>query len=72
MFVRFTRSCKHAEMTSANVHDSRLGEARIQGDEQGYFAHEAYDSRALRETLARRGLRGKRLEGQASPLSRIS
>jgi len=25
-------------MTLADVHDSRLGEARIQGDEQGYFA----------------------------------
>ena len=43
-------------MTSANVHDSRLGEALIQGDEQGYFADKAYDSQALRETLERRGL----------------
>ena len=25
-------------MTSANVHDSRLAEALIQGEEQGYFA----------------------------------
>ena len=25
-------------MTPANVHDSRLGEALIQGDEQGFFA----------------------------------
>src|SRR6201996_7399864 len=29
---------RQAEMTSANVHDSRLGEALIQGDEQGFFA----------------------------------
>ena len=43
-------------MTSANVHDSRLGEALIQGDEQGFFADRAYDSQALRETLERRGL----------------
>jgi IS5 family transposase len=47
---------RQAEMTSANVHDSRLGEALIQGDEQGYFADRAYDSQALRETLERRGL----------------
>ena len=47
---------RQAEMTSANVHDSRLGEALIQGDEQGFFADRAYDSHALRETLERRGL----------------
>jgi transposase, IS5 family len=47
---------RQAEMTSANVHDSRLGEALIQGDEQGFFADRAYDSQALRETLVRRGL----------------
>ena len=47
---------RQAEMTSANVHDSRLGEALIQGDEQGFFADRAYDSQALRETLERRGL----------------
>jgi transposase, IS5 family len=47
---------RQAEMTSANVHDSRLGEALIQGDEQGYFADKAYDSLALREALERRGL----------------
>ena len=33
---------RQAEMTSANVHDSRLAEALIQGDEQGYFADKAY------------------------------
>src|SRR5579863_4095710 len=42
---------REALMTPANVHDSRLGEALIQGDEQGYFADMAYDSQALRETL---------------------
>jgi transposase, IS5 family len=47
---------RQAEMTSANVHDSRLGEALIQGDEQGFFADRAYDSQALREALDRRGL----------------
>ena len=49
---------RQAEMTSANVHDSRFGEALIQGDEQGYFADKAYDSQALRETLERRGFVG--------------
>ena len=33
-----------------------MGEALIQGDEQGFFADRAYDSQALRETLERRGL----------------
>ena len=47
---------RQAEMTPANVHDSRLAEALIQGDEQGFFADRAYDSQALRETLERRGL----------------
>jgi transposase, IS5 family len=47
---------RQAEMTPANVHDSRLAEALIQGDEQGYFADRAYDSQGLRETLERRGL----------------
>jgi hypothetical protein len=47
---------RQAEMTSANVHDSRFGEALIQGDEQAYFADRAYNSQALRETLERRGL----------------
>jgi transposase, IS5 family len=48
---------RQAEVTPANVHDSRLGEALIQGgDEQGFFADRAYDSQALRETLKRRGL----------------
>ena len=47
---------RQAEMTSANVHDSRLAEALIQGDEQGYFADKAYCGQAFREALERRGL----------------
>lgn len=47
---------RQAEMTPAHVHDARLAEALIQGDEQGYFADRAYDSQALRETLEARGL----------------
>jgi IS5 family transposase len=38
------------------VHDSRLAEALVQGDEQGYFADKAYSDQAFRETLERRGL----------------
>ena len=47
---------RQAEMTSANVHDSRLAEALIQGDEQGYFADKAYSGQAFREALERHGL----------------
>jgi IS5 family transposase len=47
---------RQAEMTSANVHDSRLAETLIQGDEQGYFADKAYSNQAFREALERRGL----------------
>ena len=32
---------RQAEMTSANVHDFRLAEPLIRGDEQGYFADKA-------------------------------
>ena len=45
---------RQAEMTPANVHDSRLGEALIQGDEQGFFADRAYDSQALRARRSKR------------------
>jgi hypothetical protein len=38
------RPCAAGRQTSANVHDSRLAEALIQGDEQGYFADKAYSS----------------------------
>jgi transposase, IS5 family len=47
---------RQVEMTSANVRDSRLAEALIQGDEQGYFADKASSDQAFRETLERRGL----------------
>src|SRR5580700_3834521 len=47
---------RQAEMTSANVHDSRFGEALTQGDEEGYFADKAYSSQAFRDTLERRGI----------------
>ena len=62
---------RQAEMTPANVHDSRLGEALIQGDEQGYFADEGLPTARLcarRSNDARPG-RWDRLEGQARPLS---
>jgi transposase, IS5 family len=45
---------RQAEMTSANVHDGRLAERLIQGDEKGYFADKAYDSQAFRDALERR------------------
>ena len=47
---------RQAEMIPAHVHDARLAEALIQGDEQGYFADKAYSDQAFRETLERRGL----------------
>jgi transposase, IS5 family len=47
---------RQAEMTSANVHHSRLAETLIQGGEQGVFADKAYDSQAFRNTLESRGL----------------
>ena len=46
---------RQAEITSANVHDFRLAETLIQGDEQGVFADKAYDSQAF-HTLESRGL----------------
>jgi IS5 family transposase len=42
---------RKAEMSSADLHDSRKGEALIQGDEKAYYADKAYDSAALREKL---------------------
>ena len=51
---------RQAEMTPAHVHDARLAEALIQGDEQGYFADKAYSDQAFRETLERRGLVGSK------------
>ena len=46
------RLVRQAEMTSANVHDSRLAEARSRAT-QGYFADKAYSGQAFRETLER-------------------
>jgi IS5 family transposase len=46
---------RQAEMTSAKVHDSRLSEALIPGDEQVYFADKAYSSQVFREALESRG-----------------
>jgi IS5 family transposase len=43
-------------MTSADVHDGRMGQALIQGDEQGFFADKAYDSHALHNKLRSRGV----------------
>jgi hypothetical protein len=40
---------RQTETASANVLDSRLGEALIQGDEQGYFA-DKYSGQDFRET----------------------
>ena len=47
---------RKTQMTSANLHDIRLGEAMIMGDEKGFFADKAYDSQALRDVLRKRGL----------------
>ncbi len=50
---------RQAEMTSADLHDSQRGEAMIQGDEAAYYADKAYDSQALRDRLAERGIDDK-------------
>jgi transposase, IS5 family len=50
---------RQAEMTSADLHDSQRGEAMIQGDEAAYYADKAYDSQALRDKLAERGIDDK-------------
>ncbi len=47
---------RQAEMTSADLHDSQRGEAMIQGDEEAYYADKAYDGKALRNTLAEKGI----------------
>ena len=47
---------RQAEMTSANVHDGRMAEKLIQGDEEAYFADKAYNSQAFRDTLERLGI----------------
>jgi IS5 family transposase len=50
---------RKAEMTSADLHDSRRGETMIQGDEAAYHAEEAYGSAALREALREKGIDDK-------------
>jgi transposase, IS5 family len=47
---------RKAQMSSANLHAIRLGEAMILGDEKGFFADKAYDSQEMREALQKRGL----------------
>lgn len=47
---------RQAEMSSADLHDSQKGEALIQGDAKAYYADKAYDSKALRDELAKRGI----------------
>lgn len=50
---------RQAEMSSADLHDSQMGAVLIQGDEEAYYADKAYDSRALREDLAERGIKDR-------------
>ena len=45
-----------AVLTPANVHDSAVAEALIQGDEEAVYADRAYDRRARRAWLAERGI----------------
>jgi len=50
---------RQAEMSSADLHDSQMGAALIQGDEGAYYADKAYDSQALRDELAVRGIKDR-------------
>ena len=50
---------RRAEMTSADLHDSRRGLAMIQGDEKAYYGDKAYDSQALRNELKDKGIDDK-------------
>ena len=43
-------------VTPANVHDSRVGDELIQGDEQAAYADKAYDSESRRKQLAEAGI----------------
>ena len=47
---------RKARMTSANLHDIRMGDAMISGDEKSFFADKAYDSQDMRDILNKRGL----------------
>jgi len=60
---------RRAEVTSADLHDSQLGLAMIQGDEQAYYGDKAYDSQALRNELKDKGIGspiGKMIQQTAS------
>ena len=46
-------------MSSADLHDSQMGAVLIQGDEEAYYADKAYDSQALRDELADRGIKDR-------------
>lgn len=50
---------RQAEMSSADLHDSQMGAVLIQGDEEAYYADKAYDSQALRDELADRGIKDR-------------
>jgi IS5 family transposase len=50
---------RQAQMSSADLHDSQMGATLIQGDEKAWYADKAYDSRALREELAKRGIKDR-------------
>jgi len=50
---------RQAEMSSADLHDSQMGAVLIQGDEAAYYADKAYDSQALRDELALRGIKDR-------------
>ena len=50
---------RQAEMSSADLHDSQMGAVLIQGDEEAYYADKAYDSQALRDELAVRGIKDR-------------
>jgi transposase, IS5 family len=45
-----------ATMTSADVHDSVMGDGLVQGDEQAVYADKAYDSEERRAGLRERGI----------------
>jgi IS5 family transposase len=51
-----TVSGRQAELTAADLHESRKAEAFIQSDEAGFFADKAHDGQAFREILRSRGI----------------
>ncbi|WP_371349396.1 IS5 family transposase [Ancylobacter sp. IITR112] len=50
---------RQAQMSSADLHDSQMAAALIQGDEDAYYADKAYDSQALRDELTERGIKDR-------------